>query len=102
MCGIFGSVADKVEYNSIKQGLKNLAYRGYDSAGIAVATSQGIVIERAEGHPKFLPRSPSDITAGQPILLQPRTTLIPTPLTITRLALFTTASLRTTLRLRDF
>jgi len=55
MCGIFGSVADKVEYNSIKQGLKNLAYRGYDSAGIAVATAKGIVIERAEGHPKFLP-----------------------------------------------
>jgi glucosamine--fructose-6-phosphate aminotransferase (isomerizing) len=55
MCGIFGSVADKVEYNVIKQGLKNLAYRGYDSAGIAVATSQGVVIERTEGHPKFLP-----------------------------------------------
>ncbi|MHA2086857.1 MAG: glutamine--fructose-6-phosphate transaminase (isomerizing), partial [Promethearchaeota archaeon] len=55
MCGIFGSVADKVEYNTIKQGLKNLAYRGYDSAGIAVATSQGVIIERTEGHPKFLP-----------------------------------------------
>lgn len=37
MCGIFGSVADKVEYKSIKQGLKNLAYRGYDSAGICAA-----------------------------------------------------------------
>ena len=55
MCGIFGSVADKVEYNTVKQGLKNLAYRGYDSAGIAVATSQGVIIERTEGHPKFLP-----------------------------------------------
>jgi glucosamine--fructose-6-phosphate aminotransferase (isomerizing) len=55
MCGIFGSVADSVEYSAIKQGLKNLAYRGYDSAGIAVATSQGVVIERTEGHPKFLP-----------------------------------------------
>ena len=54
MCGIFGSVADSVEYSAIKQGLKNLAYRGYDSAGIAVATSQGVVIERTEGHPKFL------------------------------------------------
>ena len=55
MCGIFGSVADNVEYATIKQGLKNLAYRGYDSAGIAVATPEGVVIERAEGHPKFLP-----------------------------------------------
>jgi glucosamine--fructose-6-phosphate aminotransferase (isomerizing) len=55
MCGIFGSVADSVEYNTIKQGLKNLAYRGYDSAGIAVATNKGVVIERTEGHPKFLP-----------------------------------------------
>ena len=55
MCGIFGSVADKVEYNIIKQGLKSLAYRGYDSAGIAVATTEGVVIERTEGHPKFLP-----------------------------------------------
>jgi|TARA_R110000824_G_scaffold400868_1_gene609669 glucosamine--fructose-6-phosphate aminotransferase (isomerizing) len=55
MCGIFGSVADKVEYKSIKRGLKNLAYRGYDSAGIAVATTQGVINERVEGHPKFLP-----------------------------------------------
>ena len=55
MCGIFGSVADNVEFATIKQGLKNLAYRGYDSAGIAVATPEGVVIERTEWHPKFLP-----------------------------------------------
>jgi glucosamine--fructose-6-phosphate aminotransferase (isomerizing) len=58
MCGIFGSVADKVEYNTIKKGLEKLAYRGYDSAGVAVATGKGVVIQRTEGHPKFLPELP--------------------------------------------
>lgn len=57
MCGIFGIVSlnGNSKYSSVKQGLENLAYRGYDSAGIAVLGDQGITVSRCEGHPKFLP-----------------------------------------------
>lgn len=55
MCGIFGSVSDRVKYSVIKEGLENLAYRGYDSAGIAIASDTGVKVFKTEGHPKNLP-----------------------------------------------
>ena len=57
MCGIFGIVSlnGNSKYSSVKQGLEKLAYRGYDSAGIAVLGDKGITVSRCEGHPKFLP-----------------------------------------------
>jgi glucosamine--fructose-6-phosphate aminotransferase (isomerizing) len=50
MCGIVGYVGKKQVVPVILDGLKRLEYRGYDSAGIAVAgDSEGLQIRRAEG-----------------------------------------------------
>src|SRR5438132_5279434 len=50
MCGIVGYVGKKRVVPVIIEGLKRLEYRGYDSAGIAVAgNGAGLQIRRAEG-----------------------------------------------------
>src|SRR5499427_978147 len=50
MCGIVGYVGKKQVVPVIIEGLKKLEYRGYDSAGIAVAgNGEGLQIRRAEG-----------------------------------------------------
>src|SRR5260370_35236758 len=51
MCGIVGYVGKKRVVPVIIEGLRKLEYRGYDSAGIAVAgNGQGeIQVRRAEG-----------------------------------------------------
>ncbi|HEX6879065.1 MAG TPA: class II glutamine amidotransferase, partial [Terriglobales bacterium] len=50
MCGIVGYVGKKRVVPVIIDGLRKLEYRGYDSAGIAVAgNGDGLQIRRAEG-----------------------------------------------------
>jgi glucosamine--fructose-6-phosphate aminotransferase (isomerizing) len=50
MCGIVGYVGKKSVVPIIIEGLRRLEYRGYDSAGIAVAgNSDGLQLRRAEG-----------------------------------------------------
>ena len=50
MCGIVGYVGKKPVVPVIIEGLRRLEYRGYDSAGIAVAgDGEGLQIRRAEG-----------------------------------------------------
>ena len=50
MCGIVGYVGKKRVVPVILDGLRRLEYRGYDSAGIAVAgNGQGLQVRRAEG-----------------------------------------------------
>src|SRR6267143_690474 len=50
MCGIVGYVGSKQVVEVIIEGLRRLEYRGYDSAGIAVAgNGDGLQIRRAEG-----------------------------------------------------
>src|SRR6204780_2224349 len=50
MCGIVGYVGKKSVVPVILDGLRRLEYRGYDSAGIAVAgNADGLQIRRAEG-----------------------------------------------------
>src|SRR5262249_53467026 len=50
MCGIVGYVGKKQVVPVVIDGLRRLEYRGYDSAGIAVAgDGQGLQIRRAEG-----------------------------------------------------
>ncbi|MBZ5628251.1 MAG: glutamine--fructose-6-phosphate transaminase (isomerizing) [Acidobacteriia bacterium] len=50
MCGIVGYVGKKRVVPVIIDGLRRLEYRGYDSAGIAVAgNGEGLQIRRAEG-----------------------------------------------------
>ncbi|HZV69596.1 MAG TPA: glutamine--fructose-6-phosphate transaminase (isomerizing) [Saprospiraceae bacterium] len=39
MCGIVGYIGDRPAYQVLMQGLKQLEYRGYDSAGIALLNS---------------------------------------------------------------
>jgi glutamine---fructose-6-phosphate transaminase (isomerizing) len=50
MCGIVGYVGSKQVVPVIIDGLRRLEYRGYDSAGIAVAgNGDGLQVRRAEG-----------------------------------------------------
>jgi glutamine---fructose-6-phosphate transaminase (isomerizing) len=50
MCGIVGYVGKKQVVPVIIEGLRRLEYRGYDSAGVAVAgNGEGLQVRRAEG-----------------------------------------------------
>lgn len=49
MCGIIGYVGSKNSTPFLIEGLKKLEYRGYDSAGIAVAQKDGVCRVRAVG-----------------------------------------------------
>ncbi|MBM3104754.1 glutamine--fructose-6-phosphate transaminase (isomerizing) [Pseudomonas sp. V1] len=46
MCGIVGAVAERNITTILIEGLKRLEYRGYDSAGLAVLTQQGVLERR--------------------------------------------------------
>lgn len=48
MCGIYGYIGDKNAYLEVKNGLKQLQYRGYDSCGIAYYENE-FKIEKALG-----------------------------------------------------
>ncbi|NOQ84308.1 MAG: glutamine--fructose-6-phosphate transaminase (isomerizing) [Myxococcales bacterium] len=49
MCGIVGHVGDDQATPILLDGLRRLEYRGYDSAGLAVHSNDGIEIVRAVG-----------------------------------------------------
>jgi len=49
MCGIVGYIGNGNTQEILLSGLKKLEYRGYDSAGIAVFTEQGLEIQKAKG-----------------------------------------------------
>jgi glucosamine--fructose-6-phosphate aminotransferase (isomerizing) len=58
MCGIVGYVGDKQVVPVIIDGLRRLEYRGYDSAGIAIAgNGAGLQVRRAEGKLRNLEES---------------------------------------------
>ena len=49
MCGIVGYTGTKSAVPILINGLKRLEYRGYDSSGIAVESTDGIIVEKAKG-----------------------------------------------------
>lgn len=49
MCGIVGYIGNRDSQLILLEGLKKLEYRGYDSAGVAVQTAQGLHIRKAKG-----------------------------------------------------
>ena len=46
MCGIVGAVAERNVTAILLEGLKRLEYRGYDSAGVALFSNQGVLERR--------------------------------------------------------
>ncbi|MDG6989470.1 MAG: glutamine--fructose-6-phosphate transaminase (isomerizing) [Nitrososphaerota archaeon] len=52
MCGIFGCTANRKAYPIVVEGLSYLEYRGYDSAGIAVADAGEIRVKKGVGKVK--------------------------------------------------
>src|ERR1700720_4004682 len=64
MCGIVGYVGKKSVVPIIIEGLRRLEYRGYDSAGIAVAgDGEGLQLRRAGG--KL--RNPEEVIRQKPL-----------------------------------
>ena len=49
MCGIVGYIGSKEPGPILIEGLKNLEYRGYDSAGIATISEKGLHIKKDIG-----------------------------------------------------
>jgi glucosamine--fructose-6-phosphate aminotransferase (isomerizing) len=43
MCGIVGGVAERHIVEILLEGLRRLEYRGYDSAGVALMESDGLI-----------------------------------------------------------
>src|SRR4051794_15858432 len=60
MCGVFGYVGPEIDAGSaIVTALKTLEYRGYDSWGLALVTTDGLIVDkeigRINGHARHYP-----------------------------------------------
>ena len=49
MCGIVGYVGKRSAQDVLLDGLEKLEYRGYDSAGVALALDSGIRVVKSKG-----------------------------------------------------
>lgn len=49
MCGIVGYLGEQQAYPILIEGLKRLEYRGYDSAGVALQSAEGMTVIKAKG-----------------------------------------------------
>jgi glucosamine--fructose-6-phosphate aminotransferase (isomerizing) len=49
MCGIIGYIGSKPVVPVLIEGLRKMEYRGYDSAGVAVVSPEGIALRRSAG-----------------------------------------------------
>ncbi len=50
MCGIVGYIGNRNSQQILLEGLKRLEYRGYDSSGVAVCTTEGLKVKKAKGN----------------------------------------------------
>lgn len=64
MCGIMGYIGDENATEIIIDGLENLEYRGYDSAGLAVFDGRNINIVKTVGSPSNLKDKTENITGS--------------------------------------
>jgi len=60
MCGIVGYIGNKEIKNILIEGLKELEYRGYDSAGIAIIQNESMHVFKAVGKIKNLEEKAKD------------------------------------------
>src|SRR5919112_116193 len=49
MCGIIGYIGSKPVVPVLLDGLRKMEYRGYDSAGVALVSPEGIALRRSAG-----------------------------------------------------
>lgn len=63
MCGIVGYIGHREAADVILEGLRRLEYRGYDSAGLATSSDQGIAVRKKVGRVRELDR----LVAQQPV-----------------------------------
>jgi glucosamine--fructose-6-phosphate aminotransferase (isomerizing) len=49
MCGIIGYIGSKPVLPVLLDGLRRMEYRGYDSAGVAIVSPEGITLRRSAG-----------------------------------------------------
>ena len=66
MCGIVAAAAQRNVQGILLEGLKRLEYRGYDSAGVAIQTAEGLERRRAAGKVAAL----EDKLMAQPLMGQ--------------------------------
>ena len=80
MCGIVGYSGKRSAQEVLLNGLEKLEYRGYDSAGVALALEGGIHVVKS-WRQKTCPRASaaSDTPAGLPTASPATSTAIPTP-----------------------
>ena len=64
MCGIVGYVGKRSAQDVLLDGLEKLEYRGYDSAGVALALDGGIRVVKSKGR---LTAAASATPAGPPM-----------------------------------
>ena len=66
MCGVVGAILrDQPALEGILDGLRVLEYRGYDSAGVAVALPEGVAVRRRAGRIEALSAALEDGALGE-------------------------------------